>query len=62
MTDNDIAELREALAQISSGAAFPIRFTVATGCPVHAYYPKWLPPEELRELPTENTSCNDSST
>jgi hypothetical protein len=55
MTADDVAEFREALAQTSADTTFAIRLTIAKGCPVHAYYPKWLPPEELKELPTENS-------
>lgn len=52
MTADYVAELRQALAQGSVDTAFPIRLTIATSCPVQAYYPKWLPREEL---PTENS-------
>jgi len=56
MTAEDVAKLKQALAQTSADTAFPIRLTIATGCPVHAYYPQWLPPEELKEVPTENSN------
>ena len=54
MTAEDVAQLRESLTQNSDGATFPIRLTIAKGHPVHVYYPKWLSPEEVKELTEDN--------
>lgn len=36
---DDGSELREALARTSADITFPIRLTIAKGCPVHATIP-----------------------
>jgi hypothetical protein len=52
LSDEDQVELKRALESASPDATFSIRFKIEHGCPVQAYYARWLPEEEAKAIAT----------
>lgn len=43
LTAEDVEALRNGLESLGPDSVLPVRLTIADGCPIRAWYPKWMP-------------------